>query len=703
MADIETPMRNVPQAEPQARKQPKQDRSSAKPHKVPLHQIYALPVPLRTFPLPSFYPNNPLSLFHVLASGHPRRDPSIFGSPDQSGLSGSKAFFGKGSYSRSEPNWLKREQSRQGQGNKKVSELVTVQRREERKMMKWDRARKEQEAILRTRLEEAWVAPVGPKELLALPNSPQDLHVSLSSEISNGHAIFGSSVDPATPPTSASFSGNKVPSGSGPILPMPELDVNGNVTDGAEKLPFLSLNDGHPDPPTVSIANPVTSPDLVACTLKRRKSVRFSPNVESTTFQLGDPPSPHCSSLANGKLPNGDVGSESLSLPQPVEAIPMKALSIPTPVESPASPPQLVDREHLQLSLEETFYLVFALGTLSVTDPATGQPITAEELFPLACQLSVFPPDTSALRPDNPFLVQYAVYHHFRSLGWVPRAGIKFGVDWLLYIGGPVFSHAEFAVIVLPAYTDPYWKSQGHEPPKRSWHWLHSINRVQSHALKTMVLVYVDIPPPTQQVLDPSSLLKRIIIASFVFQLICIPELFLTGLWQEPRRDRKSEREKNHNDPDEITVEKLTPHANGEQARKQSRRERPQTARQCQGERIEHAQRLVRRRYIMRASWAPVKAILTPTPTDKKMGARIQNAVSPACVCCRRMTFMSGMTPMKNGREDEEKPHSLRESREPMNSEICSGEKLSPPRSTRVAQKTGVTAVNAKARSMAWL
>jgi len=47
-------------------------------------------------------------------------------------------------------------------------------------------------------------------------------------------------------------------------------------------------------------------------------------------------------------------------------------------------------------------------------------------------------------RVDNPFLVHYVAYHHFRSLGWVVRSGIKFCADMLLYKRGPVFTHAEF-------------------------------------------------------------------------------------------------------------------------------------------------------------------------------------------------------------------------------------------------------------------
>ncbi|KAI0858263.1 hypothetical protein F4860DRAFT_486752 [Xylaria cubensis] len=538
MTEVEKPAPGAPQ--PEAQSEPHagktRNKSSSKPQKTPLHQIYALPAPLRTFPLPSFYPNNPLSLFHVLWAwarqvlSPPPAEPSVihqgYWSPETRSVHirdpksiralWEQGFFGKGSYSRSEPNWLKREQSRQGEGPKKVAELVTVQRREERKMMKWDRARKEQEAILRTRLEEAWVAPVGPKELLALPNSSRDLHLSLVTSLSNGHVTASRSTDSITSQLIPSSTSSVTPPTSIPIPPTLGLGMNGDVVDEADRSPFPSLNSGHSSHnPTTPVAKRFVSlPDTIVSTPKRRKSVRFSPKVESTTFQLGDPPSPHLSSSTNGKPPNGDMTNGILPLPHSVDSMSTEDSFTASLAENTPSVPQLVDREHLQLSPEEAFYLVFALGALSVTDPATEKIMASGELFNLFRQMSYFPSDTAAFRPDDPFIVQYAVYHHFRSLGWVPRPGIKFGVDWLLYIGGPVFSHAEFAVIVLPAYTDPYWKSQGYQLPNRSWHWLHSINRVQSHALKTMVMVYVDIPPPTQNS-DPSTLLKRYKIREF--------------------------------------------------------------------------------------------------------------------------------------------------------------------------------------------
>lgn len=161
------------------------------------------------------------------------------------------------------------------------------------------------------------------------------------------------------------------------------------------------------------------------------------------------------------------------------------------------------NQEHLQLNPSEAFFLVYALGILQILNHNTSAPLLPETLFTLFRQHSYFPPrETQDLQPDDPFLLQYVVYHHFRSLGWVVRPGIKFAVDWLLYLRGPVFSHAEFAIIVLPAYTHPYWRSTQElqkstkKKESKSWWWLHCVNRVQSQVRKSLVICYVEVPPP---------------------------------------------------------------------------------------------------------------------------------------------------------------------------------------------------------------
>ncbi|MCJ1369938.1 hypothetical protein MMC20_001150 [Loxospora ochrophaea] len=166
------------------------------------------------------------------------------------------------------------------------------------------------------------------------------------------------------------------------------------------------------------------------------------------------------------------------------------------------------NQEHLQLTTEEAFFLSFGLGVLNVQNPITCETFSLDLLFSLFRQASYFPPRTPEnVVPDDPFLLSYVVYHHFRSVGWVVRPGVKFAVDYLLYNRGPVFSHAEFAVIILPSYSQPYWhetkerKCEVGKREKKNWWWLHCVNRVQAQVRKSLVLAYVEIPPPAKPLL----------------------------------------------------------------------------------------------------------------------------------------------------------------------------------------------------------
>ena len=56
---------------------------------------------------------------------------------------------------------------------------------------------------------------------------------------------------------------------------------------------------------------------------------------------------------------------------------------------------------------------------------------------------------------DVQFDVKYLVYKHFRSIGWVPKCGAKFGVDYLLYEpGGPMLYHSSLGVIIVEGSGD---------------------------------------------------------------------------------------------------------------------------------------------------------------------------------------------------------------------------------------------------------
>ena len=261
--------------------------------------------------------------------------------------------------------------------------------------------------------------------------------------------------------------------------------------------------------------------------------------------------------LHEGRVPDADLlqtpaptsTAQSMTQTQTTAATKSSSpINHATANESPESVDPSLDipnQEHLQLTLEEAFFLTYGLGVLSVLPPPPSlnpapfhpgpTPYSTTDLLFLSCHHSAFPPvdSGSGIAPDDQFLLNYVVYHHFRSLGWVVRPGIKFGVDYLLYNRGPVFSHAEFAVLIIPAYTHRYWNTPGgrsrrrvHYPGETSgfstleedggtnptnpasggdgkdWWFLHCVNRVQSQVRKTLVLCYVDVPSPWEVGLD---------------------------------------------------------------------------------------------------------------------------------------------------------------------------------------------------------
>jgi len=182
--------------------------------------------------------------------------------------------------------------------------------------------------------------------------------------------------------------------------------------------------------------------------------------------------------------------------------------------------------EHLQLTLAEAFFLSWSLGCLRVLDPNTDTFLTVPELLrrALASHSPCAPPSFLS-RPDHPFLVNYVAYHHYRSLGWVVKGGIKFCVDYLLYKKGPVFHHAEFAVVICPIYEDPNdEKASPFDLPNSKpmdWVWLSTINRVNSQAKKALLLAYVTIPAIQQHVpVGPACLslysVREIIVRRFI-------------------------------------------------------------------------------------------------------------------------------------------------------------------------------------------
>jgi tRNA-splicing endonuclease subunit Sen2 len=403
--------------------------------------LYAWPLPLETFPIPSFFPHNPLSLLRIVctyisqAVFPPSSQPSVkyqaYFSEDTSSVHVTdsnttralweKGFFGKGTLSRSEPTWLDGEKRRRGILAKATSEEITNKRRNERKQFKLERARKEREIIEQRLIDEG--------KIHVFQYSKEDLDEE-ASKIDNKHQ---------------------------------GLEVSTNRSGSA----------------------------LLESTSKFSTNVMDTERMNKETFDGNEPHNLASSQEARQPLGYQDYKTNSESSPAVLTQ------------EEDDTVDTIVDQEHLQLTMEEAFFLSYGLGVLQVSRQGQRTPIGLDTLLESFRMQSYFPPaKKQGLKPDDPFLISYVVYHHFRSLGWVVRPGIKFAVDYLLYNRGPVFSHAEFAIIILPSYSHQYYREteEGQESflkkATKSWSWLHCVNRVQSQVRKSLVLVYVEIPPP---------------------------------------------------------------------------------------------------------------------------------------------------------------------------------------------------------------
>ncbi|KAM4821089.1 tRNA-splicing endonuclease subunit Sen2 [Thomomys bottae] len=149
--------------------------------------------------------------------------------------------------------------------------------------------------------------------------------------------------------------------------------------------------------------------------------------------------------------------------------------------------------EYLQLSLEEAFFLVYALGCLSV--------YYKEEALTIMQLWRAF----TAVQPT--FRTTYMAYHHFRSRGWVPKVGLKYGTDLLLYRKGPPFYHASYSVIV--ELVDSCFEGTPRRP--FSWKSLAALSRVSSSVSKELLLCYLIKPSTmTEEEMESPECMKRI-------------------------------------------------------------------------------------------------------------------------------------------------------------------------------------------------
>ncbi|EIE22098.1 hypothetical protein COCSUDRAFT_83489, partial [Coccomyxa subellipsoidea C-169] len=126
------------------------------------------------------------------------------------------------------------------------------------------------------------------------------------------------------------------------------------------------------------------------------------------------------------------------------------------------------------LSLEEAFFLVYALKALTVSPTPTDLWRTCV-----------------GLKPD--FKFSYIPFHHFRSKGWVVRPGAQYGVDYVLYSKHPAEAHSSYCLLSLMGTK---------HPSLLSWNDVEAANRNSSQASslrQPLLLLYVEEQPTTDQ------------------------------------------------------------------------------------------------------------------------------------------------------------------------------------------------------------
>lgn len=400
-----------------------------------------------------------------------------------------------------------------------TAEENTNKRRKERRNFKVERAKLEQ-AEIEKNLDES-SADSSPKP--QRPQIPRSVP-SIESLKSNKHDLEGidgilNSITSRRDPTLPQFRPDENTKPELIAIPSPKIldlkqedaalkGVSGavdNTIEGYDEWKKALDRNGLPTPPSTSPPSETSQPERPERPkkLQRQKTVRFSPTIEAREFDLSSPV------ISPIKGPGTSPVEEN------------KTLEL---VQETDKHIKHKNQEHLHISLEEAFFLSFSLGVLQICPSASTdnneqpEPLSTSSLLSLFRRHSYFPPHSLSIAsvPDDPFMLSYAAYHHFRTMGWVVRSGIKFGVDYLLYNRGPAFTHAEFAVLVIPSYADEYWtgtdaqKKSMESKTKQSWWWLHGINRVQAQVHKTLVLCYVDVPPPDEsKAVDIGSLFAR--------------------------------------------------------------------------------------------------------------------------------------------------------------------------------------------------
>ncbi|XP_066526877.1 tRNA-splicing endonuclease subunit Sen2 [Hoplias malabaricus] len=170
--------------------------------------------------------------------------------------------------------------------------------------------------------------------------------------------------------------------------------------------------------------------------------------------------------------------------------------------------------EYLQLSYEEAFFLVYALGCLSIY--YDGEPLSVLQAWRLF----------RSVQPN--FEITYAAYHYFRSKGWVPKSGIKYGTDLTLYRKGPPFYHASYSVVV--ERVDESFQGAALRP--FTWRSFAALSRITGNVSKELMLCYI---------ITPSDLKKEEVSSPEFLKRVRVQELIVSRWISSRERTEQDE------------------------------------------------------------------------------------------------------------------------------------------------------------------
>lgn len=141
------------------------------------------------------------------------------------------------------------------------------------------------------------------------------------------------------------------------------------------------------------------------------------------------------------------------------------------------------DVEHLQLTLVEAFYCTFVINCLVIVG-RDAELMDPQKTWQMFCERA------------PAFPTRFVAYCRYRAVGWLPRSGIKYGVDWVLYpAAAKKHAHSPYCV-VLQEDGECSGSQKGTERGAgklydRSWVRLQNRLRLVKNVAKTLVIARI--------------------------------------------------------------------------------------------------------------------------------------------------------------------------------------------------------------------